>query len=113
MKKEDLLKYCRYYNGEENTPYNSDRLNLIWFQEKKWVEDTMDVNVPMSSIPPTISTPLDYYLGYHMQDFEKFDDTPITLKAYLFMYFLKGNELPLREDFEKFYALWKAKKVDE
>ena len=102
---EQLLKYCRYYKGEKECPYESVRLTLIFNQEKKWVEGMMNKNYPMSDY-------LDTYYAYKMEDFEVFDDIPLSLKAYLYMFFLKGNELPLREDFEKFYKLWKEKKVE-
>ena len=104
MKKEDLFKFCRYYKGEDVAPYNSDRLNLIWLQEKRWVEDMLDVNSQMTPY-------LDRYSRDNMRDFEQFDDIPITLKAYLYAYCLKGNELPSRDDFTQFYKLWNAKKV--
>lgn len=31
---EKLLKYCRYYKGEKEFPYESVRLTLIFDQEK-------------------------------------------------------------------------------
>lgn len=105
MEKKDLLRFCRYYNGESDSPYNSGRLSLIWAQECRWVEDTMNDS--------DMELYLDIYIRHDMRTFEQFDNIPITLKAYLYVYFLKGNEMPIKKDFDMFYQLWKNKKVSK
>lgn len=39
MKREDILKHCKYYKGEENNPYksNSER-GFFWFGEKSFAD---------------------------------------------------------------------------
>ena len=48
------------------------------------------------------------YLALGYADFEKFDGTPITLKAMLFSLLEKWNEgIVARDDFFTFYTKWK------
>jgi hypothetical protein len=35
MKKEELLKYCRYYKGEETPPANFDNIEKMWWSGEK------------------------------------------------------------------------------
>lgn len=42
MGKEDLIKQCRFYKGENECPFTEDgyhRAMLFWKAEKEWVED--------------------------------------------------------------------------
>lgn len=76
MEKKDLLKFCRYYKGEDdecprNTKYS------FWAYEKKWVELTCQKDDFLGHM-------LDEYIAYGLSGFEKSDDTPITLKSVLF-----------------------------
>ncbi len=43
MKKSDLLKYCRYYKGEDNSPFEEQNKSMLWFYERSWVFDMMQV----------------------------------------------------------------------
>lgn len=37
MKKEDLIKQCRYYSGEEKCPYNEKNMQWFWDMERVFV----------------------------------------------------------------------------
>ncbi len=37
MKKEDLIKQCRYYSGEETCPFNEDNMEWFWDMERVYV----------------------------------------------------------------------------
>lgn len=37
MKKEDLIKQCRYYSGEEKCPFNEDNMEWFWDMERVYV----------------------------------------------------------------------------
>lgn len=81
MKKEELIKHCRYYKGEEECPYKTDegRTNkgLLWFYEKKWVCDYEERE----------SYYIEYvqdYICHELGLFEETDGVPISLKALLF-----------------------------
>ena len=71
MHKEDLLKYCRFYHGEKNNPYEGDKA-LLWDYERVWVEDSANDS-------DSISEYLSDYLTYGLRDFSKFDKIPVTL----------------------------------
>ena len=37
MKKEDLIKQCRYYSGEEECPFTEERMQWFWDMERVYV----------------------------------------------------------------------------
>jgi hypothetical protein len=37
MKREDLIKQCRYYSGEEKCPFNEERMEWFWDMERVYV----------------------------------------------------------------------------
>ena len=42
MTKNDLLKYCRYYNGEEQSPYEDcSNKSIFWEAEKTYVHNAL------------------------------------------------------------------------
>lgn len=41
-RKPDLIKKCKYYHGEENSPYSVEYLTTYWTWEKEWVEKIAD-----------------------------------------------------------------------
>ncbi len=74
MEEKDYIKFCRSYKGEDSD--SSDRqIQAIIAQERWWVKH---------SVVGDIRWALDDYLAYGMREFEQFDDTPATLKAFLF-----------------------------
>ena len=38
MKKEDLIKQCRYYSGEETCPFTEERMQWFWDMERVYVK---------------------------------------------------------------------------
>ncbi len=38
MTREEKLKYCRYYKGEDNCPYKDQNEHMFWFLEQLWTE---------------------------------------------------------------------------
>ena len=76
MNKDELLKFCHYYNGQKTNPYTHSDKAMLWDYERKWVEDM--------SKEPDFSDYLSDYMDVGLRDFSMFDDVPITLKAMLF-----------------------------
>ena len=84
MTREELIKQCRYYNGEEECPYKDQNKSMLWFYENCWVnEQTNDDNIGFDA-----GRIYDYKeLG--LESFEAQDNIPISLKALLFDRFAK------------------------
>lgn len=78
--KEELIKQCRYYKGEEESPYegvDQDK-DMLWFYESHWV---------MSG------TSGDMVSDYHRLHISTDDiSIPTSLKALLFNRFAKGYQ---------------------
>lgn len=107
MKQNDLLKYCRYYRGESENPYegkDQDRA-LLWLYERAWIHDTLGV-VESGEVGTITGRLLDEYTGVGLSEFENEDGIPITLKSLLFNRFSQGNMSSMVdcvEPFKKFY----------
>ena len=97
--KKSLIKFCRYYDGQSENPFtNKDPMKaLMWEYECKWVELTIKTS---DHVPEILSNALTDYIRAGMREFEKMDDTPITLKAILFSRYYYWNE---GGDFKKWY----------
>lgn len=99
---EELLKFCRYYKGEEDCPFNDQDKAMLWFYERSWVLDIENDRFENSLISDYI------YVG--LSDFATNDSTPLTLKALLFNRFSKGaNSMvdavePFKDMYLKFYG---------
>ena len=78
--KEELIKQCRYYKGEEESPYegvDQDK-DMLWFYESHWV---------MSG------TSEDMVSDYHRLHISSDNiSIPTSLKALLFNRFAKGDQ---------------------
>ena len=78
--KEELIKQCRYYKGEEESPYegvDQDK-DMLWFYESHWV---------MSG------TSEDMLSDYHRLHISTDNiSIPTSLKALLFNRFAKGYQ---------------------
>ncbi len=108
MDKKDLIKFCNYYRGESENPYKVSAAWYIWVTEKDWVDEMLLDNV----VTDKQSLELNHYLEMGFADFEKFDDTPITLKSKLFALLEKWNEgIVSKDEFAQFYSNWKEKKA--
>ena len=96
---QELLKYCRYYKGEKECPYEGIELYRFWNYERVWVERMLDRTYEFRD-------ELHEYITAGLVDFEKYDDTPMTLKALLFNrfgYCFSGGLMGMVEPFKKYY----------
>ena len=98
MAHEDAIRFCKYYKGEEQSPYSEQNESMLWFYEKAWVYELLNNGESFGLM-------LEEYLLVGLADFEKFDDTPITLKALLFNRYCKTAQSMLSavEPFKEFY----------
>ena len=97
MTREDAINLCKYYKGEEESPYSDQNESMLWFYESAWVDKLLN--------DESFERMLEEYLFIGLKDFEKFDDTPITLKALLFNRYCKTAQSMLSavEPFKEFY----------
>lgn len=102
MEKKDFIKFCRYYKGEKENPYDGIDQNktMLWFYEKCWIDFNLSDNGR--------STLADYIGDYSfvgLSLFEMQDDTPASLKALLFNRYAKtaNSMIEAVEPFKKFY----------
>lgn len=98
MEKDDLIKSCRYYKGEEACPFQEQNKSMLWFYERAWVYDTLNDSKSLS-----ITT--DEYKSLGLESFEDLDGIPLSLKASLFNRYANScystaNEV---EPFKQFY----------
>lgn len=95
----NLIKYCRYYKGEEECPESIKRQHnqSLWYYEQVWATVEMHRDENGGDVLG--------YIHYGLQDFNADDGTPITLKALLFNRYCHwsggyGNDA---ENFKKWY----------
>ena len=96
--KKSLIKFCRYYKGETDTEITGND-GMFWNCERVWVEDTLKQS-------STITSALNDYLSAGLRTFNRYDDTPLTLKALLFFLFAKyysGSIFEAAEAFKELY----------
>ena len=98
MESEDLIKYCRYYKGEEQNPFDKfdqDKA-MLWFYEMCFVKhgQRYDYNDLLSE-----------YAVVGLTSFAKDDGVPIELKALLFNRYSKTaySMMDAAEPFKEFY----------
>ncbi len=100
--KSELLKYCRYYKGEEKNPLTRGKnKNMFWYYERCWVLMSERGQYPVDK-----ETLYDYEF-YGLKSFSSDDDVPLSLKLLLFNRFMHweggyGMERD-REAFKQFY----------
>ena len=104
MKREDLTTLCRYYHGEEVSPYEGKDQNksMLWFYESCWVVDMIASNTGKSS--GIIEEYVGEYLRAGLLEFRKNDSVPLSLKAFLFNRYMKGSMDGNPEPFKAFYS---------
>lgn len=101
----DLLHYCRYYKGEKENPFEGTK-GMLWQWEKSWILILAGNNEKDEEYMSQI---LEDYIMAGLKDFEKWDGTPITLKALLYNRFDHWNE---SEGFESFYRKYYPSKKE-
>ena len=99
-KKEELLKYCRYYHGEKEPPnsFNQDE-QTFWNYERAWIEFSTSKDKETSQF---VSDMLSDYVDNGLAQFCVTDNTPVTLKALLFNRYRHWMSEDI-EAFKKFY----------
>lgn len=98
-----LIKYCRYYRGENKNPFSGITQNkaMFWDYERYWVIESKRGN--------TFSEELTNYLNNDLDNFNFNDGAPVTLKAVLFnryaqtSYSLRDAVEPFKEFYKKEY----------
>ena len=89
MKREDLIKQCRYYKGEKENPFKGKDQNksMLWFYESCWVIESEKMNT--SEDMGVYSDIIDEYIRVGLLDFNEKDGIPVSLKALLFNRYAK------------------------
>ena len=100
MDKKSLLSVCRYYKDEKENPFKNNNQATFWEYEKKWIEfNHTNKDILISAVQE--------YINAGLADFEAEDNTPLSLKAFLFdrySHWLGGYGLFVdAEKFKPFY----------
>ena len=100
MTREELIRECRYYTGEEKNPFESEggTKSLLWGYEKVWINASI-------SDKEYLDDCLQRYENEGLGQFNENDNIPITLKALLFNRFCHWNAFGIGvvEDFKEWY----------
>lgn len=96
MNREDLIKKCRYYNGETFNPLKNDIRGIMWLAEFIFVDKFINNN---ESLWPYC----DEYRNLGLLDFSNDDGVPVHIKALLFDRFSEFNGRKDVEAFKNFY----------
>lgn len=106
MEKKDLLHHCRYYSGGDGKRISDPDKQTFYKVEKEWVNLVLNQN---ESEDDLLSLSLSEYIMAGLKDFEKYDDTPLSLKALLYNRFTKYNERIDIGLFKKWYHKYARK----
>lgn len=91
MTKEEAMKYCRYYGkvdlNKKPTNYEESRREAYARVEDFWIYN-------LQNAPEIISKDLELYKYAGLEDFNKDDGVPITLKAVLFADIISLWDMP-------------------
>lgn len=99
MTKEEIIKSCRFYQGEPSNPYEGQdpQKAMIWDYERIWVRNEGKTDTAV----------LDVYKAYGLESFSNEDGVPMSLKTMLFnrfMHWKGGYGVDIdREAFKRFY----------
>ena len=102
--KEELIKICKFYKGEEECPFDetSDK-RYIWNYERVWVD------LVLYNKPKSFELFLLEYSHAGLEDFSKDDGVPITLKAILFNRCLQHSDgMCSPEEFKEVYKRYRS-----
>ncbi|MCF0219014.1 MAG: hypothetical protein HUK14_10885 [Muribaculaceae bacterium] len=117
MEKNEFLKFCRYFRGEAENPFEGKDQDkaMLWFYERGWVADMLRVidapsyrlfNAP--GYDPYEEMAYDYG-AVGLAEFREGDGVPFSLKVLLFNRFAKyaySQALavePFKAFYEKYY----------
>lgn len=96
----NMLIYCRYYQGESQNPYHDKERSMVWESEKFWAQAGENNNIPL------LREYLQDYMHAGLGIFEVEDSTPITLKALLFCRYCQQKGYTYPEGVEPFKAFY-------
>lgn len=99
MNQERFLKFCRYYKGEKECPYDTEKDSMFWDYERKWVNFSISSNDILNEFVTD-------YQNARLGTFSKDDKVPISLKALLFnrfCYWNSGSMISCSEPFKDYY----------
>ena len=105
MTRQELLSHCRYYKGEKENPHPYSPTFLCWAWEHKWVELSLDSEKNGEYCEST-SILQECFVEYHkagLCPFRADDNTPGTLKSFMFNRYLHWNEYGSPDSFKKWY----------
>lgn len=94
IRKEQMIDFCRYYDGKKRTSLTGDAA-AFWNCERSWIKFTQNKSSLLGDM-------LKAYVDAGLRTFEQYDNTPVTLKALLFNryeYMLTGSV----DGFKKWY----------
>lgn len=92
-----LISFCRYYKGQDKDPYTNDQeKSFMWVLEKGWVECYQS-----DEGKERLASYINDYSNDGLSQFEMRDNTPASLKAYLYNRFQQWNE---GDGFEQWYT---------
>lgn len=103
MEKKDLIKFCRYYMGEQKCPFSNGSEASLWSYERAWVEFNVDNIKGREHLADLVND----YARVGLSLFEIHDDTPVTLKALLFNRYCKWNSASMYECVDGFKSYYK------
>lgn len=96
MNKQELIKQCRYYKGEDKCPYAyADPRFTAWRIERIWV-GAFDRDSYVDSC-------IDDYVRRGMGSYRMTDSVPLSLKAVLMNRFFHYADREVIDDFKAFY----------
>lgn len=100
---EELLKFCRYYKGEGDSPFKDQNKSMLWFYERVWVLDMLNNRLEGSLIGE--------YMYAGLGNFKDNDDIPLSYKAFLFNRYAKDyySMMDAVEPFKIFYIMYYGK----
>lgn len=97
MTKDELIKQCRYYKGQKESPYDLESIqHTAWCFEALWARLMMRDDELLSSAQSD-------YKSFGLSDFHANDGIPTSLKAFLanrFFYHYGQEDI---EEFKRFY----------
>lgn len=102
--REELIGFCRFYKGEEESPYDvgkdgeNQNERMLWFYEEVWVNELLQGQ--------NHDYRLDEYRGYGVDRLMPNDGVPEGLKALLFNRWARGaySMADAAKAFPAFYA---------
>lgn len=106
MTKEELIKQCRYYKGEERCPFKlkeGDNRPILWDSERSWVYDMLNFGKAA------------FKQGFEVAEYDTYKagegittTLPKSLLARIFHRYAKTNYsmADAAKEFPRFYAEW-------